>query len=77
MTVQMDSFYLETFCNDPGLSVLAMSLHPEPEFRTPHPVNAAFTNWTIDHAILPGQGIVVFWHPRRPPTQVPLLDAPK
>ena len=71
-TVQMDSFVMETISHDPELQVLAMSLHPEPEVHLPHPVNAGYTKWKIDHAILPGQGMVVFWHPKR--EKKPLMD---
>jgi hypothetical protein len=64
-TIQMDSFVMETISHDPELQVLAMSLHPEPEEHLPHPVDAGYTTWKINHAILPGQGMVVFWHPKR------------
>ncbi|PJJ20088.1 hypothetical protein CLU90_3320 [Janthinobacterium sp. 67] len=67
-TVQMDSFTMETVCHDPGLAIFAMSLHPESEVPQFDPINPEIKRWRMEHAIVPGQGIVVFWHPKREST---------
>jgi len=73
-TVQMDSLEMEIFSHDPQLSVYAVSLHPDDADHLPHPLNPEHTSWKINHAILPGQGIVVFWHPRREPRLIAEVD---
>lgn len=64
-TVQMDCLAADVLTMDPDLSVNAVSLHPENEVRVSPEERPEYTEWRINHAILPGQGIVIFWHPRR------------
>jgi len=63
--VQMDSMEIDVLLTDDSLDVNAVSLHPEDERRTSPADRKMFTSWKIDHAILPGQGAIVFWHPKR------------
>ena len=63
--VQMDSMEIDVLLTDDSLRVNAVSLHPEDERCTSPAGRAMFTSWKIDHAILPGQGAIVFWHPKR------------
>lgn len=64
-TVQMDGLKLDVYLEDESLSVHAISLHPEDAVSTENSVFRRHASWKIPHAILPGQGAVLFWHPRR------------
>ncbi|HEY4072672.1 MAG TPA: hypothetical protein VGM52_06170 [Herbaspirillum sp.] len=64
-TVQMDSLEIEVLSLDGSLSVNAVSLHPENEVLTSPESMQNLKTWKIEHAILPGQGAIVFWHPQR------------
>lgn len=64
-TVQMDSIELEAICFMDELCVSAVSLHPDDAEKLPPSILPESTSWKINHAILPGQGIVVFWHKKR------------
>jgi hypothetical protein len=64
-TVQMDSLELETICFMDELDVSAVSLHPDDAERMPNSILEESMSWKINHSILPGQGIVVFWHKKR------------
>ncbi len=64
-TVQMDGLKLDVYLEDESLSVHAISLHPEDAVSTENSVFRRHSSWKIPHAILPGQGAVLFWHPRR------------
>lgn len=64
-TVQMDGMSIDVMCLDPRLSTHAVSLHPEDEEEGTVGGRPEHKEWRIGHAILPGQGAVIFWHPRR------------
>lgn len=64
-TVQMDGLKLDVYLEDDSLAVHAISLHPEDAVATENSVFRRHSSWKIPHAILPGQGAVLFWHPRR------------
>jgi hypothetical protein len=64
-TVPMDSLECDVLLKDISLSVAAASLHPEDERESSAPGRPEFISWRIDHAILPGQGVVIYWHPKR------------
>lgn len=70
-TVQMDSMEVDVLLTDDTLRVNAVSLHPEDEKCTSPAGRAMFSSWKIEHAILPGQGAIVFWHPKRAKLAVP------
>jgi hypothetical protein len=64
-TVPMDGLEWDVLLRDGSLDVNSMSLHPENEVRVSAPNRKEFSAWRLNHAILPGQGVVVFWHPKR------------
>jgi hypothetical protein len=64
-TVQMDGLKLDVYLEDDSLAVHAISLHPEDAVASENSVFRRHSSWKIHHAILPGQGAVLFWHPRR------------
>lgn len=64
-TVQMDGLKLDVYLEDETLAVHAISLHPEDAVATENALFRRHSSWKIPHAILPGQGAVLFWHPRR------------
>lgn len=63
-TVQMDGMEVVVVTTVKELKVNAVSLHPESERETSLP-NPDYMSWRVDHAFLPGQGMVIFWHPKR------------
>lgn len=67
-TKQMDGLDVDVLVADADvqdLQVQAVSLHPETETLVSSPTRPEYNAWRISHAILPGQGMVVFWHPKR------------
>lgn len=64
-TVQMDGLELEVVNIDESLIVDTASLHPEDVIKTSQRGERYKTAWKIPHAILPGQGAIIFWHPAR------------
>ncbi len=62
--VQMDGIEVDVLSMAKSLSFNAVSLHPEDARPTSLP-KPEFMSWRLDHAVLPGQGMVVFWHPTR------------
>lgn len=68
-TIPMDGLILEVIDPLECFTVEAVSLHPEDEtLRTPSD-QKYLRRWHIEHAILPGQGIVMLWHPNGAKTE--------
>ncbi|MBL8277762.1 MAG: hypothetical protein JNL93_13760 [Pelomonas sp.] len=64
-TTQMDGMDISVLCLEPALAVHAVSLHPESEEARVSNKGPEICEWRINHGILPGQGVVVFWYPAR------------
>jgi hypothetical protein len=62
-TIPMDGLTLEVSDPQEIYTVDAVSLHPEDEILKTPKDQRHLLRWKIEHAILPGQGIVMFWHP--------------
>ncbi len=62
-TVPMDGLMLEISDPEETFTTEALSLHPESENLLTPPDQKHLRKWKIDQAILPGQGIVMLWHP--------------
>lgn len=72
-TVPMDALSVAVTDKDECFTVEAMSLHPENECMMTPLDERCHRAWEVPHAILPGQGIVILWHPltKQPITQQP------
>ncbi len=66
-TVPMDGMTVIVMCLDDSIEVDAISLHPEDAVANPEN-SSDRKEWTID-GILPGQGAMVIWHPKRTPAE--------
>lgn len=66
-SVPMDEIMLEVVDTSELFTVEAMSLHPENEVLVTPSDHRHLMQWKIEHAILPGQGIVMMWHVEKNP----------
>lgn len=82
-TIPMDGLTLEVSDPEEKFTVEAISLHPENETELTPSDQLHLRQWRIEHAILPGQGIVMMWHPndvkalQNSEQSQPKLDAPR
>lgn len=63
-TVAMDGLNIEIIDQSEFFTVDAISLHPVDERRKTPIGNPVSSQWILDKPILPGQGIVLLWHPK-------------
>lgn len=63
-TIPMDCLSLHISDPKQMFTIKAVSLHPSDEVLTSAPENRYLYSWKIKDAVLPGQGMVVMWHPR-------------
>lgn len=61
-TMAMDRLAIDVSDPEECFTIDAVSLHPEDEKRVTPPTQKHLLKWTIEAPILPGQGLVMFWH---------------
>jgi hypothetical protein len=64
-TLPMDGLVLEVNNPTGSFTIGAVSLHPEDAMLLTPEDRQHLQKWKIDHAILPGQGIALMWHPNK------------
>ncbi|MES2973191.1 MAG: hypothetical protein V4757_06260 [Pseudomonadota bacterium] len=62
-TLPMDGLTIEVSDPHEMFTVEAISLHPEDERRDTPLDQKHLARWSMDQAFLPGQGMVMMWHP--------------